>query len=168
MRSLAKNIIIHQSIRTSSQKAKAVRPLVEKLISLAKENTLTARRQAQKVLGGHALVSKLFNELGPLFAKRESGFTRIITLGRRRGDNSQIVIFELTEMKKKEKKKHKKEEQAKPPVSAQEPVEQGEANQEAALKEKKVSPKTVIEERKPKKKFLGGFKNIFKKERDSL
>ena len=157
LKSLARSMVIHQGIRTTLSRAKAARPLTEKLVSLAKENTLSAKREAFKILGSHKLVSMLFMEVGPLFAKRESGFTRIINLKKRRGDNARIVIFELTERKVKESKKAKK---AKEPVSEVKPEGSREAPNKAA--ERKDEPK------KPAKKFLGGIRKIFKKERDSL
>jgi large subunit ribosomal protein L17 len=171
LKSLARNIIIHQSIKTSISRAKAVRPLVEKLISLAKENTLSAKRQAFKVLGDHKLVSLLFNDIGPLFAKRNSGYTRIISLVKRRGDNAQIVIFELTDKKVKEIKKLKKakEENLKPKAAESSLDVQAEKSTEKKAKE----PTTLVKDRqettkKPAKKFLGGIRSIFKKQRDSL
>lgn len=69
LKSLARSLLIHQSIKTTHLKAQAVKPLVERLISLAKLNTLTARRQAAKILNDHKIVSLLFNEIGPRFAK---------------------------------------------------------------------------------------------------
>ncbi|MDP2831096.1 MAG: 50S ribosomal protein L17 [Candidatus Omnitrophota bacterium] len=102
IRSLARNMVICQSIKTTLTRAKASKQMIEKLITLGKKNTLFARRQAQKVLGEHKLVNLLFNEIAPRFAKRSSGFTRIIGLGKRRGDNAEMVIFEITELKIKE------------------------------------------------------------------
>lgn len=153
LRSLARTIIIHQSIRTTLHKAKAAQPYVDKLITLAKSNTLVARRECFKVVADHRLVNLLFTQIGPRFANRNGGYTRIINLGNRRGDNSRVVIFELTEIKKKEAKKPKKEEKEIKPDAQKMPEQQKE--------------KPPIE-KKPTKKFLGGIKNIFKKERDSL
>ncbi|MCM8763371.1 MAG: 50S ribosomal protein L17, partial [Candidatus Omnitrophica bacterium] len=99
--SLAKNLLIHQSIKTTKVKAKAARRLVERLISLGKENTLSAKRRAYQILGEHRLVSLLFNEIASRFGNRNGGYTRILPLGRRRGDNASLVIFELTEKKVK-------------------------------------------------------------------
>lgn len=168
LKSLARNTLIHQSIKTSLHKAKAVRPLVEDLISLAKKNTLAARRRAFEILGDHKMVSLLFNEIGPRFEKRPGGFTRIIHFKRRRGDNVQIVIFELTEIKKRVKKVKKVKE-----VKEKETEAQG--LREEAAEEKKPKTATAVEtsekppiEKKPQKKFFGGIRNIFKKERDSL
>lgn len=168
LKSLARNTLIHQSIKTSLHKAKAARPLVEDLISLAKKNTLAAKRRAFEILGDHRMVALLFNEIGPRFEKRQSGFTRIIQFKRRRGDNVQIVIFELTEIKKKEVRKAKIAKEAKEAEAL--------AGKEEAVEEKKPKTATAIEtaerkapvEKKPQKKFFGGIRSIFKKERDSL
>ncbi len=167
IKSLARNILIHQSIRTTSDRAKASRGLVEKLISMAKENTLASKRRAQAVLGEHKLVVRLFDELGPLFAKRSGGFTRLISLGKRRGDNAEMVIFELTEMKKETKKSKKTKEKVLDVKSEEvKPVEQEKpAEGKLQKKEPRFEEKKKIKER-PQKKFLSGLKGIFKKERD--
>ena len=154
---MARSILIYQSIKTTKVRAKAVKPLVEKLITLAKENSLAAKRQANKILNDHELVSLLFNEIGPRFANRASGFTRILDIGKRRGDNAEIAILELTEIKKKEPKKVKKEKEEKP---KEEQVSAQPHEHEHPEKEKPADHK--------QKKFLGGIRGIFKKERDSL
>ncbi len=105
--SLARAMIIHQKIKTTNAKAKAVKPLIEKLISLGKKNSLFAKRQAYRILGDHKLVSLLFNDIAPRFANRIGGYTRILKLGSRRGDNAQLVILALTEIKEKVHKKPK-------------------------------------------------------------
>ncbi len=172
IKSLARNVILNQGIKTTLSRAKASRQTIEKLISLAKENTLFARRQAQKVLGEHKLVNILFNEIGPRFSKRNSGFTRIIGLGKRRGDDAEMVIFELTEIKKKEVKKAKvaKEAKVQPAQSADEKPEEKPVKEKTA-EEKKQEP-TVKEnpakDKKPQKKFIGGIRSIFRKKSDSL
>lgn len=168
--SLAKNLLTYESIKTTAHRAKTAKPLVEKLISLARANTLAAKRQAFGILGDHSMVRQLFNETGPRF-KTQGGFTRIVRIGKRRGDDANMVIFELTEKKIKEAKKPKKEKEKKP-------VEEERKTEEIKLKaaeEKKpeVSTGALIKEKrretkKPVKKFLGGLRNIFKKERDSL
>jgi large subunit ribosomal protein L17 len=169
IRSLARNMVICQSIKTTLVRAKASKQLIEKLVTLGKKNTLFARRQAQKVLGEHKLVNLLFNEIAPRFAKRNSGFTRIIGLGKRRGDNAEMVIFEFTEMKKKEAKKVKPVKEIKSPAA----VEGFEAGQKQSAPEQKKESKVVIkdnpiDEKKPQKKFMGGLRTIFKKKSDSL
>ncbi len=157
LNSLARNLLIHQSIKTSLTKAKAAVPQIEKLITLSKNNSIAARRYAFRILCDHKLVSLLFNEIGPRFASRISGFTRIIKLGQRRGDNAELAILELTEIKKKEVKKPKKKEETKPQ----------EEKKPEVTKEKHIEEKPPII-KKPTKKFLGGLRTIFKKERDAL
>jgi large subunit ribosomal protein L17 len=167
LKSLARNLFIHQSIKTSRQKAKAVRPLAEKLISLAKRNTLAAKRRAFSILCSHDLVSLIFNEIGPRFVNKNGGYTRIINLDSRRGDNAQVVILELTEIKKKEPRKPKKEKEARPEeakteIMKEKPIEEKKPEAGIAVKEKPTIAK------KPTKRFLGGLRKIFRKERDSL
>ncbi|MBM3244435.1 MAG: 50S ribosomal protein L17 [Candidatus Omnitrophica bacterium] len=158
--SLARNLLICQSIRTTKARAMAARGMVEGLISLGKVNSLAAKRKAFSVLGDHKLVSLLFADIAPRFEKKNGGYTRILTLGKRRGDNAELVIFELTEIKKKEvHKKVKKEKEAQPEDQAK--------KSEPAKEETHKETRPPIE-KKPPKKFLGGIKNIFKKERDSL
>ena len=169
IRSLARNMVICQSMRTTLTRAKASKQLIEKLVTLGKKNTLFARRQAQKVLGEHKLVNLLFNEIAPRFAKRNSGFTRTIGLGKRRGDNAEMVIFEFTELKKKETKKIKATKEAK----AQSLPENIEEEQKKAAGETKKEVKVAIkdnpvDQKKPQKKFMGGLRTIFKKKSDSL
>ncbi|MEI6831264.1 MAG: 50S ribosomal protein L17 [Candidatus Omnitrophota bacterium] len=177
IKSLVKNVIFCQSIKTTLHRAKASKQLVEKLVTLAKTNTLFARRQAQKVLGEHKLVNILFNEIGPRFAKRNSGFTRIISLGMRRGDNAEMVIFELTEIKKKEAKKIKQDKTQRLAASDDKRgasvVDVEGQVEEKTVEEAKLTPAPAIKERpakgkKPQTKFLGGIRSIFKKKSDSL
>ena len=173
IRSLARNMVICQSIKTTLVRAKASKQLIEKLITLGKKNTLFARRQAQKVLGEHKLVNLLFNEIAPRFAKRKSGFTRTIGLGKRRGDNAEMVIFEFTELKIKEAKKPKSAVKLTKEVKVQAAPEDVEATEKKSIPEQKKESKIVIkdkpiDEKKPQKKFLGGLRTIFKKKSDSL
>ncbi len=167
LNSLARNVVIHQSINTTLHRAKAVKPLVDKLISLAKKNSLAAKREAFKVLGDHKLVSVLFTDIGPRFDKRSSGFTRILNLGLRRGDSASLAVLELTEIKKKEAKKVKKAKEALKSTDQAQTIE-SKPIEEHKPKTPPVQERAPAETKKPTKKFLGGFKNIFKKERDSL
>jgi large subunit ribosomal protein L17 len=167
--SLAKSLIIHETLITTSKRASSAQPLVERLISLAKDNSLAAKRQAYKIIGDHRLINLLFNEIGPRFKDRSGGYTRVFNLGPRRGDDARQVIFELTEIKKKEKKKPKKaktqEEKAAGGIGQPEaaPIEEKKTKTEVAPKEEKPPIS-----KKPAKKFFGGLRKIFKKERDSL
>ena len=97
LHNLAKALLIYGKIRTTEIKAKELRRVVEPLITLAKRNDLHARRQAYRVLNDHALVKRLFDEIGPLFAGVPGGYTRIIKLAMpRKGDNAPMAYIELT------------------------------------------------------------------------
>jgi large subunit ribosomal protein L17 len=111
LRNLVTSFLEKERMRTSLAKAKAARPLAEKMITLAKRNTLHARRQAARFIFGKEVVKKLFSELGPRFSERPGGYTRIVKIGPRRGDGMDMAMLELigTEFKKKEKKKALKE-----------------------------------------------------------
>ena len=96
MMNLSKEIIEHERITTSAAKAKAVRPEVERLITLAKRGDLHARRQALSTLAQDKFaVHKLFEEIAPRYADRPGGYTRILKLGPRRSDSTEMVYIEL-------------------------------------------------------------------------
>ena len=96
MRNLCRDVIEHERIRTSQAKAKAVKPKVEKLITLGKRGDLHARRLALSELGNDKfLVHKLFEEVAPRYAERPGGYTRIVKLGPRRSDSTEMVFLEL-------------------------------------------------------------------------
>jgi large subunit ribosomal protein L17 len=94
-RGLVTSVIEHERIVTTVPKAKAVRPLVEKMITLAKRDTLHTRRQAAAFLESPAAVKKLFDKLGTRFGQREGGYTRVIRLGNRKGDGAEQAMLEL-------------------------------------------------------------------------
>ena len=96
MMNLSKEIIEHERIETTAAKAKAVKPEVEKLITLAKRGDLHARRQALSALGQDKFtVYKLFEEIAPRYSERAGGYTRILKLGPRRSDSTEMVLLEL-------------------------------------------------------------------------
>ena len=96
LRNLQRELIQHERIQTSQAKARAVKPKVEKLITLAKRGDLHARRQALSALGQDKfLVHKLFEEVAPRYAERPGGYTRIVKLGPRRSDSTEMVFLEL-------------------------------------------------------------------------
>ena len=96
MRNLCREVIEHERIKTSQAKAKAVKPKLEKLITLAKRGDLHARRQALSELSQDKfLVHKLFEEIAPRYAERPGGYTRIVKLGPRRSDSTEMVFIEL-------------------------------------------------------------------------
>jgi len=126
-RNLVASLFEHETVSTTIQKAKEVRPFAEKLITLSKKGTLAARRRAISLLGNrsiykeengrnvksHTVIGKLFSELGPRYLDRPGGYTRIIPLAKRRlGDNGQVVLLQLvgqeeetSQPKKKARKK---------------------------------------------------------------
>lgn len=91
------SLIESERIITTLPKAKELRPLAEKLITLAKNDSVHARRQAAKQVPDDALIAKLFDTLGPRFSTRPGGYTRIMKLGARRGDAAEMAILELVE-----------------------------------------------------------------------
>src|SRR5579871_6603609 len=95
LRNLATSVILEERIVTTVPKAKAVKPLVEKMITLAKQDTLHARRQAAMVLFTPASVKKLFETVGARFGQRNGGYTRITRLGPRKGDGAEQCMLEL-------------------------------------------------------------------------
>lgn len=98
MRNMTASLIEHERIVTTIQKAKAVKPLAEKLVTLAKEPTVHHRRQAFAKLRNREAVDKLFAVLGPRFKERPGGYCRILRLAKPRlGDNGQRVLLEFVE-----------------------------------------------------------------------
>jgi large subunit ribosomal protein L17 len=95
LRGLVTNVIEEERITTTVPKAKAAKPLVEKMISLAKQDTLHARRQAAAFLVKKEAVEKLFEKLGPRFNQRNGGYTRIVRIGWRKGDGAETAKLEL-------------------------------------------------------------------------
>lgn len=143
-RNLVASLFQHETISTTIEKAKEVKPFAEKLITLARTGTLSARRRAIALLGNRDIVTyeegervrkgtvigKLFSELGPRYLDRPGGYTRIIRLALHRlGDNGQLVLFQLIgadESSKKQVKKRSRK-KAKGPAAAAEAVESTEA-----------------------------------------
>jgi large subunit ribosomal protein L17 len=97
IRSLATSLIQHGAIETTEAKAKELRPFIEKLITKAKSGTLHDRRQAVRHVHQRTAADKLFQEIGPKFAKRPGGYTRILKIGHRKGDGAEMARIELVE-----------------------------------------------------------------------
>ena len=95
LRQLVTYLIENGKIETTVTRAKEVRPLVEKMITLGKTNTLASKRQALAFITKEDAVKKLFSELGPKYADRNGGYTRIVRIGPRRGDAAEMAIIEL-------------------------------------------------------------------------
>ncbi|MFH1397822.1 MAG: 50S ribosomal protein L17 [Candidatus Omnitrophota bacterium] len=172
--SLVRSLFIYQRISTTLARAKAARSQIDKLITMGKKNTLAKKRQAFKLLGDHKLVSILFNDIAPRFNQRQGGYTRLLLLGKRRGDDAQMAILELTEVKEKAKKvKKNKVKEAKPKTSISGEITEKTESMPEKLVDEKSKAETAVKERppvtkKPAKKFFSGIKNIFKKKSDSL
>jgi large subunit ribosomal protein L17 len=95
LRNLVTSVIETERIITTPPKAKAAQPLVDRMITLAKRDTLHTRRQAAAFLNTPAAVKKLFDKLGTRFGQRNGGYTRIVRLGFRKGDGAEQVMLEL-------------------------------------------------------------------------
>lgn len=97
LRNMMCSLIKHEAIKTTLPKAKELRRVVEPMITLAKEPTVANKRLAFNRLRDREVVFKLFNEIGPRFANRNGGYTRILKMGFRVGDNAPMAYMELTE-----------------------------------------------------------------------
>jgi large subunit ribosomal protein L17 len=118
LRNMVTSVIKHESIHTTDCKAKELRKLAEKMITLGKRGDLHARRQALSVVRDRATVSKLFGELTERFRNRQGGYTRIIKAGYRFGDNAPVSILEfIPDETKKAKAKTKAKPKAKEKIA---------------------------------------------------
>lgn len=97
LRNMATSLIQHERIRTTEAKAKELRPVVEKLITLGGVDDVHSRRRARRLIEDRAALHKLFDEIGPRFRERPGGYTRILKLGPRKGDGAELAIIELTD-----------------------------------------------------------------------
>lgn len=116
LRNLVTSVIAEERVATTVPKAKAVKPLVDKMITLGKKDSLHARRQAASFLMTPASVQKLFDKVAPRFSQRNGGYTRIVRLGFRKGDGAEICMLELVGselVKRAEERRKRKEERLK-------------------------------------------------------
>jgi large subunit ribosomal protein L17 len=130
---LVRAVILNESIRTTTPKAKETRKLVERVITKARENTLAARRVVHKTVRDQAALAKLFESIGPRFKERPGGYTRIVHIANRIGDNAPMSILELVEKGEKAEPAKKADAEKK---SAKESGDQGKGEKKPA-KEKK-------------------------------
>lgn len=171
VRDIAKATLLRQRITTTKAKAKEARKMVDKLITLGKKDTLAAKRQAFSILCDHKLVSRLFGTIAPKFKERQGGYTRIILMNNRRGDNAQMALLELTEKDEIKISKPKKSSEGKTSSkskktsdenvgqatkSAPEPKDQGEKSSI-----KKDDHKTVDKTKGKSKNIVSGLKQMF-------
>ena len=137
LRNLATSFFKYESFETTVPKAQELRPVVERLITLGKNDTLAARRQAYSYLMDKAVVHKLFAEIGPRCSTRNGGYTRIVRTRVRHGDAAEMAIIELVD-KVAEKAVAKKADSKKAPAKKAAP--------------KKTAPKKTAEKKAPAKK----------------
>ena len=157
LENLVASLLHHQQITTTLQKAKAAQRLADRVITLGKDDTLHARRQAFSYLQDRTLTTKLFKEVAPRFKDRKGGYTRILHLSRRKGDGAELALLELTEkeIKIKEPKKGKKGKDEKPHAH------DGHDHKHDAPEAPK-TPKSKVPEKRPEPKKSGFFRDISK------
>ncbi len=109
IRNMVGSLFIYERIKTTKSKAKEVRKAAEKMITKAKIDSVHTRREIAKKLYKKSIISKLFTEIAPRFISRFGGYTRVIKLGQRHGDASEMVFLELVDRKEKEQKKQVKD-----------------------------------------------------------
>ena len=159
------SLIEHQRIKTTLAKARAVRPLAERMVTLGKNGSLHARRTALATLRQRNAVKKLFDDIAPRSAERNGGYTRIVKLGYRRSDSACMAFIEWVDMaevveeKTTEEKKRKKK-PAEPKAEQIEPERVEAKEEEPAEKEEKPAGEPAPpEEAKPKKRRWFGRKS---------
>jgi large subunit ribosomal protein L17 len=124
------SLFAHERIRTTKAKAQAVRRTAEKMITRAKEDSVHNRRIIFKDVKDQAVLAKLFTDIGPRFKNRAGGYTRILKLGQRRGDASEMVLLELVERNEPEEKKPRRRQR-----SQEQPAQQETSTPEEAATE---------------------------------
>ena len=139
------SLIEHQRIKTTLAKAKAVRPLAEKMVTLGKKGSLHARRTALAVLRQKNAVKKLFDEVAPRSTSRNGGYTRIVKLGQRKSDSAAMAFIEWVDALAVEEKPSAEEKQAK----------RKEPKPESRTEEKEVAPAPAEEPKPQKRKWFG-------------
>ncbi|MDD5614317.1 MAG: 50S ribosomal protein L17 [Candidatus Omnitrophica bacterium] len=193
IKSLAIAVIASESIKTTYRRAKECSRKVDRLISWGKKGDIHSRRQAYSILQDRALVKKLFQDIAPRFKGINGGYTRVLKLGKRRGDNAQLAILELTKIKeeiieeknkirrmrkeKKEKKVHEETAQAEVvQVEEEKPAKKKVVQKKDSKKEKiedikesknqEQAKKSDKEDQKKDKGFLQGLKGFLKRDRE--
>jgi large subunit ribosomal protein L17 len=140
LQNLIRSVILSESIQTTTPKAKETRRVVEKIITAARVNTLAARRLVHKTVRDQAALAKLFGTIGPRFKTRPGGYTRLIHLQNRVGDNAPMSILELVE----------KSEKAEAPAAPDEGKAEKAAASKAAKAKQQKAPEAPKAEKPPK------------------
>jgi large subunit ribosomal protein L17 len=143
------SLIESERIVTTLPKAKELRPIAEKLITLAKNDSVHARRQAARQVPSDELIAKLFDTLGPRFSARPGGYTRIMKLGARRGDAAEMAILELVE-RSEEKTEAKADDKKATPAKKAAPKKAAPKKAEK-VEEPEEKPKRAAKKAAPKK-----------------
>ena len=159
------SLIEHQRIKTTLAKAKAVRPLAERMVTLGKKGSIHARRTALATLRQKRAVKKLFNDIAPRSAERNGGYTRILKLGQRKSDSAPMAFIEWVDMAEvveeklaEEKKAKRKEAEPKPKKTELEAAAPKE-EEPVVEEEKPAEAPAPAEEPKPKKRRWFGRKS---------
>ena len=159
-------LIEHQRIKTTLAKAKAVRPLAERMVTLGKNGSIHARRRALAVLRQKDLVKKLFDDIAQRSAERNGGYTRIVKLGARKSDSARMAFIEWVDAEhiaedrpKKEKKAKREESDTKPQHAEPEQAAQEETKTEAPAPRQEEPTAPPTEEPKTKKRRWFGRKS---------
>jgi large subunit ribosomal protein L17 len=159
------SLIEHQRIKTTLAKAKAVRPLAERMVTLGKNGSIHARRTALATLRQKSAVKKLFDDVAPRSAERNGGYTRIVRLGQRKSDSAPMAFIEWVDMavaveeKPAEEKKAKRKEAEARPTKAESETVTPKEEEPAAKEEKPAEAPTPTEEPQPKKRRWFGRKS---------
>jgi len=147
---MAISLIKHKSIQTTTVKAKVLRSYIEKLITMAKKDTIAARREVYSKVHSRDIVKILFDEVAPKFADKEGGYTRITKIGFRKGDGAETALIEL--LLEKEEKKPKKTEKKSAKKTTKEKVEKKAVKKETEeSKEPKAEKEEIAVEKEVKK-----------------
>jgi large subunit ribosomal protein L17 len=159
------SLIEHQRIKTTLAKAKAVRPLAERMVTLGKKGSIHARRTALATLRQKRAVKKLFDDIAPRSAERNGGYTRIVKLGQRKSDSAPMAFIEWVDMaevveeKPSDEKKAKRKEAEPKPKEKETMREEPGAEEPVAREEKPPEAPAPAEEPKPKKRRWFGRKS---------
>jgi len=148
---LAQSLFEHGRITTTETKAKRLRPYAERLVTFAKRGDLASRRRVLGIISDKGVVHKLFTEIGPGYAERDGGYTRITKVGNRKGDNAPLAVIELVEFGTPAKKAVSKEaEKATKKAAAPKAKKADKADKvEEAVVTEEVIEATIAEEAKP-------------------
>jgi len=163
------SLIEHQRIKTTLAKAKAVRPLAERMVTLGKNGSIHARRTALATLRQKNAVKKLFDDVASRSAERNGGYTRIVKLGQRKSDSAPMAFIEwvdaekVVEEKPAEKKKAKRKEAEAKPGEKEAILEEPRAEEQAMKEEKSAEAPAPAEEPEPKKRRWFGRKSDVEK-----